>query len=106
MCRNLNRDDVIRVLREYERWAGDPENMSIRDIYVALLQIVADFPSYDSKEQKVCTNEKAADGCKTVLDMLLKTIGRSCNFLHQETKAVTVDQYVTIKLYNYISSNL
>lgn len=106
MCRNLNRDDVIRVLREYERWAGDPENMSIRDIYVALLQIVADFPSYDSKEQKVCTNEKAADGCKTVLDMLLRTIGRSCNFLHQETKAVTVDQYVTIKLYNYISSNL
>ena len=54
MCRNLNRDDVIRVLREYERWAGAPANMSIRDIYVALLQIVADFPSYDSKEQKGC----------------------------------------------------
>lgn len=106
MNRILNSDDVQQVLWEYERWAGDPENMSIHDLYVGLLQIVADFPRFDEKQRKVYSDEKASNGCKTVLDMLQKIIGRSCYFLHQETSSVSVDQYVTIRLYNYVSSNL
>lgn len=97
---------IKQVLHQFEEWIGNPENPVVRNLYIGMLQRLAEFPRYDVDQQQLIEASKAADGCQTVGELLQVNIGRRCYYVTTDSDGISVDNYVSVRLYLYIMSTL